>query len=99
MAADDREARHDVTVAQVLVGVAQAGSHPADQHLPLLGLVEVQLGDLPIATGIPQHGCPGLHELLLRVTATPRSYPACRLPRAALGALGGQRFAVDAFAR
>ena len=55
---------HDVAVAQVLVGVAQARGHPADQHLALLGLVEIELGDLPVATGLPQHRCPGLHEAL-----------------------------------
>src|SRR3954451_5128716 len=97
VAADDREARHDVAVAQVLIGVTQARGHPADQHLPLFGLVEVELRDLPIAAFAPQHGCPGLHELLLRVTPTPRSYPACRFLRAAPRALGAT--AVSAWRR
>ena len=64
VAADDREARHDVPVAKMLVGVAQARGDPADQHLPLLGLVEIQLHDLPVATGVPQRSCPGLHVVL-----------------------------------
>ena len=62
VAADDREARDDVAVAQVLVGVAQARGHPADQHLVGLGLVELELGDLPVGAGLPQHRCLGLHE-------------------------------------
>ena len=65
MAADDREAGDDVTVAQVLVGVAEPGRHPSDQHLVGLGLVELELGDLPVGPGFPQHRCLGLHEALL----------------------------------
>ena len=65
VAADDREARDDVAVAQVLVGVAEARRLPADQDLALFGLVEIELHDLPVATRIPQHRCLGLHEALL----------------------------------
>ena len=96
VAADDREARDDVAVAQVLVGVAQARGHPADQYLPLLGLVEIELGDLPIATGLPQHGCPGLHEAPPSCDADgaivpPLSFPArCTARGSAVGG-GGLR--------
>ena len=102
VAADDREARDDVPVAEVLVGVAQAGGDPADQHLPLLGLVEIQLGDLPIATGVPQHGCPGLHGFSPPVTPTSRSYTSSRFRCAAEApspARRAQRLAAEALAR
>src|SRR3954469_6596835 len=62
VAADDGEAGHDVTVAQVLVRVAEAGRLEADQHLVVLGVVEIEFDDLPVAAQLPQHRCPCLHE-------------------------------------
>ncbi len=81
VAADDREAGDDVAVAQVLVGVAEARRHPADQHLVGLGLVELELGDLPVGAGVPQHRCLGLHEALLPRRRWGRDAIAPRLPR------------------
>ena len=102
VAADDREARHDVAVAQVLVGVAEARRLPADQDLALFRLVEIEVDDLPVATRLPQHRCPGLHEALLLVMPTGamllvESFPV-RCNRAA-GRERGQRLAAEAFAR
>ena len=101
VAADDREARHDVAVAEVLVGVAQPGGHPADQHLALLGLVELELDDLPVAARSPTAPLPwSSRGLLLRVTPTARSYPVVdsgALHRAA-GALASA-LAAEALAR
>jgi hypothetical protein len=61
VAADDREPRHDVAMPEVLVGVAQTRGDEADQHLPRLGLVEVDLGDLERLPDGAQNGCSGLH--------------------------------------
>ena len=46
--ADDREARHDVAVTQMLVRVAQASCHVPDEHLAGLGGIEFQLDDLKV---------------------------------------------------
>ena len=54
--AHEREA--DVAAAltaDVLVGVAQACGLVADQHLVLLGRVEIEFGDLPVGAGLVQH--------------------------------------------
>ena len=45
MAAHDREARNDVTVAQVLVGVAEPRCLPANQDFALFRLVEIKVYD------------------------------------------------------
>ena len=45
----------------VVVGVAQAGRHHLDEDLAGLGLVEVDLGDLPFPGLGEQHGGVGLH--------------------------------------
>ena len=45
----------------MLVGVAQAGRGPLDQHLVPPGRVEVDLIDLPVLLPTPQYGCMRLH--------------------------------------
>ena len=47
--------------ADVLVGVAQPGRLVADEYLVVLGLVEVQLGDLPVGARLVQYGSAGRH--------------------------------------
>src|SRR5215470_13267250 len=61
VAAHDREARHDVAVPQVLVGVAQARGRITDEHLARLGRIEVELGDLEVLAHPAQDRSPGLH--------------------------------------
>jgi hypothetical protein len=61
VAADDRVADGDVAGLQVLVGVAQAGRHPAHQHLAGLGGIEVHLGDLKVIAQLAENRCLGLH--------------------------------------
>src|SRR5579859_1857591 len=65
VAADDREARHDIAVAQVLVGVAEACCHVPDQDFTGLGGIEFQFGDLKVLARSVQDGGLGLHGLLL----------------------------------
>jgi hypothetical protein len=61
-------ADHAVALGDVVVGVAQPGGCHPDQHLVVLGPVEVGLDDLPLA-GLPhQHRCPGLQRALRPVT-------------------------------
>ena len=43
-----REPRHDVAVPQMLIRMAQARGHVADEHLARLGRIQVQLGDLEV---------------------------------------------------
>src|SRR5215468_10489948 len=59
--ADDREARHDIAVTEVLVGVAETGRHVPDEDLPGLGGIEFQLGDLEVLAHSAQHRGLGLH--------------------------------------
>ena len=61
VAAHDREPGHDVTVPEMLVGVAQAGRHVADEHLAGLGRVQVELGDLEVLANPAQDRGLGLH--------------------------------------
>src|SRR5215467_2250326 len=61
VAADDREARHDIAVTEVLVGVAETGRHVPDEDLPGLGGIEFQLGDLEVLAHSAQHRGLGLH--------------------------------------
>src|SRR5215470_5356946 len=61
VAADDGVTDGDVTGLQVLVGVAQAGRHPAHQHLAGLGGIEVHLGDLEVVAHLAENRCLGLH--------------------------------------
>ena len=66
---------HDVAVAQVLVGVAQARRHPADQHLPCLGSSRSSSAisqSRPVSRSI---AALVFTRLLLSVTPTARSYP------------------------
>ena len=44
--------------------MADAGRHDLDQHLALLGALEVQLDDLERFLGFERDGRAGLHELL-----------------------------------
>ena len=74
--AHDRVADRDVAGAQVVIGVAQARRHEPDQHLALLGRVELQLDDLPVLAHVPEHRCPGLHRTLLRHVRLPSSAAA-----------------------
>ena len=59
--ADQREPGHDVTVPQVLVGMAQARGDVADEHLARLGRVQVQFGDLEVLACPAQNRSSGLH--------------------------------------
>src|SRR6185437_13960089 len=61
--ADDRVPHRDVTGAQVVVRVTQPGGGEPDQHLALLGRIEVHLDDLPVLAHVPEHRCPGFHAL------------------------------------
>ena len=81
MAADHREAGQEIAVAKVLVGMAEPGRDPADQHLTLLGLIELELGDLPRRAGLPHQSCPGLHEALLLQRLRSAMLLAPRFPR------------------
>ena len=51
--ADDGHAHRRVALLDVVVGVAQPGGVELDPHLVGLGLVELELGDLPRSTGLP----------------------------------------------
>src|SRR5215468_2529373 len=57
----DREARHDVAVPQMLVGMAQPGRYITDEHLAGLGGVQVEFGDLKVLADSAQDRSPGLH--------------------------------------
>src|SRR3954470_11968224 len=61
--ADQREAWHDVAMAQVLVGMAEPGGDVADQDLVVLRLIEVELDHLPVGPDFGEHGTHGLHEV------------------------------------
>src|SRR5215467_3839214 len=61
VAADDREARHDIAVTEVLVGVAQSSRHVPDEDFSGLGGIEFQLGDLEVLAHSAQHRGLGLH--------------------------------------
>src|SRR6266487_4194793 len=61
VAAHQGEARHDVAVPQMLVGMAQARGYITDEHLAGLGGIEVELGDLEVLAHPAQHCSPGLH--------------------------------------
>jgi hypothetical protein len=63
--ADDREARREIPLAQMLVRVAQAGRHVPDEHLTGLGGIEFQLGDLKVLAHSMQDSGFGLHSSLL----------------------------------
>jgi hypothetical protein len=65
VAADDRVPDRNVPGLQMLIGVAQAGRHPAHQHFAGLGRVKVEFGDLPVPTQIAKDRCLGLHGALL----------------------------------
>ena len=56
--------------ADVLIGVTEPRRLIADQHLELLGLVEIEFGDFPVGSGLVQHGRPrghGRHRLSLLI--------------------------------
>src|SRR5215470_5639700 len=61
VAADERQAR-GAGGPDVLVGVAQPGRLEPDEDLADLGLVQVQLGDLPWLATLAEHRRPGLHH-------------------------------------
>jgi len=63
MAADDRVTDGNVAGLQMLVRVAQAGRHPAHQHLAGLGGIKVHLGDLKVIAQLAENRCLGLHAL------------------------------------
>jgi hypothetical protein len=55
--------RHDhVARDHVLVRVTHARGEPADEHLAVLGLVDLELLDLPFLMGAPEHSCARLHK-------------------------------------
>jgi hypothetical protein len=59
--ADDREARREISLTQMLVRVAQAGRHIPDEYLTGLGRIEFQLGYLKVLADSTQHSGPGFH--------------------------------------
>jgi hypothetical protein len=61
MPAHKREARHDVPVPEVLIGVTKPGCHVTDEDLARLRRIQVQLGDFEILAYSPQDCGPGLH--------------------------------------
>src|SRR5215475_9348351 len=61
MAAHEGEARHDVAVPQMLVGMAQARSYITDEHLAGLGGIQVEFGDLKVLAYSAQDRSLGLH--------------------------------------
>ena len=61
VAADDREPRDQVAVDQVQVGMAEPGGDVPDQHLAVLGRVQVEFHDFERLVRVVQYGCPGLH--------------------------------------
>jgi hypothetical protein len=61
MATYDREARHEVAVPQVLVGMAQAGCGITDEHLAGLRGIKIEFGDLKILAYPAQDRSLGLH--------------------------------------
>ena len=61
VAADDREPGNQVAVDQVQVGVAEPGGDVPDQHLAVLGGVQVEFHDFERLVRVVQYGCPGLH--------------------------------------
>ena len=84
VAAHDRVPHRDVTGTQVVVRVAQAGRREPDEHLALLGRIEVHLDDLPVLAHVPEHRCPGLHALS-PARATARRYRGHHPPVRRLG--------------
>src|SRR5262245_1031649 len=65
--ADDRKARREIPLSQMLVRVTQAGRRVPDEHLTGLGGIEFQLGDLKVLAHSAQDGGLGLHASLLIV--------------------------------
>ena len=58
---DDREARREIPLTQMLVRAAQAGRRVPDEHLTGLGGIELQLGDLKVLAHSTQDSGFGLH--------------------------------------
>src|SRR5581483_6902293 len=63
VAPDEGEAGNDVAVAEVLVGVAEAGGDVADEDLTLLRRIEVKFDDFPVLPEFPENGGLRLHPL------------------------------------
>ena len=61
VAADHRVRDRQVAGDQVLVGVAQAARGELHEHLAGARSVELDLLDLPLAAGFPEHRRRGLH--------------------------------------
>src|SRR5215468_1932715 len=61
MATHQGEARHDVAVPQVLIGMAQARGRITDEHLTRLRRIKVELGDLEVLAHPAQDRSLGLH--------------------------------------
>ncbi len=62
MAADDRQADHEVTLHAVVIGVTQARGHQADPDLTLPRRGELDLLDAPRLVERPQNCCFSLHD-------------------------------------
>jgi hypothetical protein len=60
-AAEGEMAHGYVTRSEVIVGVAQAGSHHADQDLVVAGRIELDVDDLPPPGNLGEYGGSGLH--------------------------------------
>src|SRR5215510_1577084 len=61
VAAHEGEARHDVAVPQMLVGMAQPRGYITDEHLAGLGGIQVEFGDLKVLAHSAQDRSLGLH--------------------------------------
>src|SRR5262249_21980962 len=93
VAADDRGARHDVAMPQVLVGVTQTRGHVADQSLAGLGWIQVKLDYVEVPTCSAQNRSPRLHDCHLRSAGPPGLPPRSGAGAALLGA-GCHRFLI-----
>ena len=76
VAADHRIAV-GATLADVLVGVTQATDHHPDEHLVLLGLVEVELGHLPLLARPSDDCCACLHGVTPSVAVAAPALTGC----------------------
>ena len=68
VATDDRQRHGHVPGDQVLVGVAHPRRGKADEQFALLGGIELDGLDTPIAVAFPQDGGFGLHGFLPKVS-------------------------------
>src|SRR6185312_11654505 len=80
VAADHRVAVRP-SLADVLVGVAQPARHDPDQHLVLLGIVELEFGHLPALTGASNDCSACLHDVSPVVELAAPTSAGASMPR------------------